>query len=390
MSEPENVPIAEKLLKAKLFGFRIKRFLQAFAVPILPGVALLLLEPLITVPLLIRMGVFLGGVVTGVAVFWRTPRGQPPHRWFLAWLKVAFDETVYHWQPKQIERGNVEIDDDFHTVDRTHTRTREYPEDRYQGTTMFGRDKNTIDRLDFDVVHDNGIVELKDRYSKIIELEPRQWVILDDEQRAAVIEAYKEVLMGAQATFQSVTVPVPYDASRYLDELDQADRNRPPDETPLLSHGRAQHGRWLEDVVRMADIRDRRHFVVVSVEKSDPSAEDTNPLSILFGSDDESDLKPETLQKEVETRAQAMANSLPRTGVECEIIDDREEVLKILHYVYKGGEAPPTTDFGSITRPDPMDRTATMAAEDATCDTVKEAVAASTSTNGSDADTTTD
>jgi len=390
MSEPQNVPIAEKLLKAKLFGFRIKRFLQAFAVPILPGVALVLLEPLVTVPLPARMGVFLGGIVTGLAVFWRTPRGQAPHRWFVACLKIKFDETVYHWQPVQIERGNVEIDDDFRTVDHTQSRTREYPEDKYQDTTMFGRDKNTIGRLDFEVVHDNGVIELEDRYSKIIELEPRQWVILDDEQRAAVIEAYKEVLMGAQATFQSLTIPVPYDASRYLDELDQADQNRPPDETPLLSHGRAQHGRWLEDVVRMADIRDRRHFVVVSVEKSDPSAEGTSPLSVLFGSDDEPDLKPETLQNEVETRAQAMANSLPRTGVECELIDDREEVLKILHYVYKGGEAPPTYDVGSITRPDPMDRTATMAAEDAPRDSVRQAVSASTSTNDSDTDTTTD
>jgi hypothetical protein len=76
------------------------------------------------------MDVFFGGVVTGLAVFWRTPRSQPSHRWFIAWLKIAFNETVYHWQPKQIERGNVEIDDDFHTIDPTQARTREYPEDR--------------------------------------------------------------------------------------------------------------------------------------------------------------------------------------------------------------------------------------------------------------------
>jgi hypothetical protein len=233
--------------------------------------------------------------------------------------------------------------------------------------------------LDFDLVHDNGIIELEDRYSRLIELEPRQWVILDEEQRAAVVRAFKEVLMGTQARFQRVTIPVPYDASRYIQELDKADQQRPPNESPLLSHGRAQHGRWLEEVVQMADIRDRRHFIVVSIEKSGASAEDTTPLSVLFGSDEESDLKPETLQKEVETRTDSIATSLPKTGIQCDILDDREEVLEVLHYNYKASDTSPSFDIGTMTTHDPTDRVASMAARDRVTDEEKASVAATDS-----------
>lgn len=340
-----RVPVADNLLTTKLFGFKVRRVLQAFAVPLGPGIIALL----IGTPIQIQAPLVIGGFLIGLFVFFRTPEGQDPHRWFLSLLRLKLTRSQYHWEPHATEDGDKTYESYLHTSDESATRTRERAPETTLSDTMLGSN-NTADHLDFEYIRDDGTIATGDGFSIIVEVEPRPWLILSEDRREGVIEAWAEVLMGIRSPFQILTLPVPYDATQYIEELEEANQNRAPDETPLLSHGRIQHGHWMEDVVRMGDVRDRRHFVVLAAKREALAEKegDSGFLGDLLGGEEVDD---QQLVDEVRQRAEALADSLPRTGVNCEIVDDREAVKKILYYYYKGEEAPPKFDSGWLTQP---------------------------------------
>ncbi|WP_424016115.1 hypothetical protein ACOZ4N_00510 (plasmid) [Halorientalis pallida] len=346
---PERVPVADSLLTSKFRGFSVKRLFQSFAIPIAPATATLLLN----LPVQFYGPLGIAGCVIGGLVFVKTPACQRPHRWLLGMCKIRYTDATYHWQPTHPEATTVTYESYFHSTDEEKTRTDggDTPDEETQVERLLGSD-DTADHLDFEYIRDDGVIVTEDSVSMIIEIGPRPWLILDSDQKEAVLEAWSDILMGTQSTFQILTLPTPYDASEYTHRLEEANRTRDPDEHPLMSHGRAQHRHWIDNVVSMADIRDRQHFIVVTVRKSmaaDTDEEEGGFLSRLRPAGDEEEIDHDMLAREVRSRAENMASSLPPTGVDPEIRDDPNEIKQILYYYYKGDEPPENLDHGWLT-----------------------------------------
>lgn len=336
----EPVPVAEKLLKTKLFGFSVQRLIQAFAVPMAPGLLLTVLN----FPTIIFGPVVIIGAVVGSAVYIRTPSGQNPAAWLLGMLKYKLGPDSFHWKPVQFDDDPVEIqtgeDDSITDEDPAETQT---------NGSMVGNE-NTIENLDFEAVHDDGVIETEEAYTLIIEIEARPWLILDGQSRQAVYQSFSQFLMGIKSPIQIFTLPIPYDAGDYIENLKQSNHHKIDSESKLLEYGRIQHAQWLENVVEMGDIRDRRHFIMVTAQKHKQNEQDSDDglLGRLNPTHDDVDQKKR--YDELWSRAQSVTSALPRTGVNTEIIDDRESTLKILYYYYKGRNPPENFNHGWLTK----------------------------------------
>ncbi|QLH82172.1 hypothetical protein [Halosimplex pelagicum] len=335
----EPVPVAEKLLKTKLFGFSLQRLIQSFAVPMAPGLTLTVLN----FPALIFGPTVIVGGIIGAAVYIRTPPGQSPAAWLFGMIKYYLGPDRFRWKPIQYEDNDVRLQEgegDFLLPP---------PEQNQESEAMFGNE-NTIENLDFESIHDSGVIETEEAYSLIIEIEARPWLILDGQSRQAVYQSFSQFLMGIKAPIQIFTLPVPFDAGEYVDSLKETNHETPPNESELLEHGRVQHANWLENVVEMGEIRDRRHFLVVTAQKHevDEQASGGGFLSKLKPSGGDVDQKKR--YDELWTRAENVTSALPRTGTQTNIVDSREEVLEVLYYYYKGSSAPGNMDHGWLTK----------------------------------------
>jgi len=341
----EPVPVAEKLLKTKLFGFSLQRLLQSFAVPVAPGLILTVLN----FPAIIFGPAMIIGVVIGIAVYVRTPPGQSPAAFLFGMIRYYLGPGRFRWKPVQHE------DEEVRAQDGDSGFTIPSPEETQESEAMFGNE-NTVENLDFESIHDSGVVETEEAYSLIIEIEARPWLILDGQSRQAVYQSFSQFLMGIKAPIQIFTLPVPFDAGDYVDSLKQTNHETPQDETDLLEHGRIQHANWLENVVEMGEIRDRRHFLVVTAQKHKQQEQDSGGggfLSKLKPSGGDVDQKKR--YDELWTRAENVTSALPRTGTDTEIVDNREDVLEILYYYYKSSDAPDNMSHGWLTKPPSSD-----------------------------------
>lgn len=335
----EPVPVAEKLLKTKLFGFSVKRLLQAFAVPVAPGLALMVLN----FPLIIFGPMVVLGAIIGAGVYIRTPAGQDPAAWLFGALRYMLGPDKYHWSPIQTE------DDDIEIQTGTGSRTETDPRNEETNESMVGSE-NTIDNLDFEAIHDDGVIETEDAFTLIIEVEARPWLILDNQSRQAVYQSFSQFLMGIKSPIQIFTLPVPYDAGEYVENLRTSNRDKTDTESKLIEHGRIQHAQWLENVVEMGEIRDRRHFLMVTAQKHKENEQEGDGGFLSKINPRRDDVDQEKRYDELWSRAESVKGALPRTGVNTEVIDNREDALDVLYYYYKGRKPPKNMDHGWLTR----------------------------------------
>jgi hypothetical protein len=336
----EPVPVAEKLLQTKLFGFSLQRLIQSFVVPLAPGLILTVLN----FPAIIFGPIMLAGVIVGTTVYIRTPPGQSPAAFLFGMIRYYLGPDRFRWKPIRYDDEEVRFqdgEDDFVLPP---------PEETQETEAMFG-DGNTVENLDFESIHDSGVIETETAYSLIIRIDARPWLILDEQSRRAVHQSFRQFLMGVKSPIQIFTLPVPFDAGGYFEHLKKTNNKTPEDESILLEMGRIQHQNWLENAVEMGQIRDRQHFLIVTAQKYKQNEQDGGDGGFLQR------LKPssgtvdqEKRYDELWTRAENVTSALPRTGVQTEIIEKRDDVLEILYYYYKGSDPPENMDHGWLTK----------------------------------------
>lgn len=96
----DPVPVADHLLEHTLYGFPFRRLLEAIGLPVLPGLLLYTLQPLLGLSFPLVGSVGLGGVLVGLYVYRCTPDGQQPLAWMLARLRHALQPVRYVWDPQ--------------------------------------------------------------------------------------------------------------------------------------------------------------------------------------------------------------------------------------------------------------------------------------------------
>ena len=212
---------------------------------------------------------------------------------------------------------------------------------------------STLDLMDFKNVRDGGVVETPTTYAMVMQIQPRDWLILSEERKESLYLSFLTFLRGVQFPTQILSMTTTYDPEPYLKQFEGAENMLinsgddeedvdPLDESPLLDYGRKYHTEWLRGVVDVAEIRDRDFYFAVAVAK-DEEADDGLKAQIQSlmpsGNDVEVDDEIKYIE-EVKARAQRVASKLPQTQVEAEILDTRPAVLEVLYEVYHG-EKPP-------------------------------------------------
>ena len=336
----EPVPVAEKLLKTKLFGFSLQRLLQSFLVPMAPGLILTVLN----FPAIIFGPAVLVGGLIGTAVYVRTPEGQSPAAFLFGMIRYYLGPDRFRWKPIQNQTDPTEIQDG-----PDNTFTEKPPEEDHTTNAMFG-EENTIENLDFEAVHDDGVIETDEAYALIIEIEARPWLILDSQSRKAVYHSFSQFLMGVKSPIQIFTLPVPFNAEEYIDNVKKTNENKLPNESKYLEYGRIHHVQWLEKTIEMGEIRDRRHFITVTAQKYEQHEEAGAGSFLDRFRPKGAKVDQEKRYDELWSRADNVKSALPRTGVETNVIDDREDTLDILYYYYKGRDPPASLNHGWLTK----------------------------------------
>jgi len=256
--------------------------------------------------------------------------------------------------------------------------------------------RSTLDLVNFENVRDGGVIETPTAYSMLVEIEPREWLTLSEERRSGVYVSFLTFLRGLQFPVQFLTMTTEFDGEQYIEQFVGPDAPGAPsgttapesdtepadaDETTsatkgslgevsatdggvatdtvadsaVLEYGRLAHAEWLDRTLRMANVRDRRFFIAVAVDKGEDDGEggsrfdgirDALPLPTQSRSVD----AEEFYLDEVWARAQRVASQLPRTRVEASILDTREAVLDVLYRVYRGREPPIAFNQGTLVR----------------------------------------
>jgi len=234
--------------------------------------------------------------------------------------------------------------------------------------TEYDHAGSTLDLMDFKNVRDGGVVETPTTYAMVMKVEPREWLILSEEQRESIYLSFLTFLRGLQFPTQILSMTTAYDPETYLERFENPDRpligaveddtssDSKLDESPLMDYGRQYHAEWLRNVVDVAEIRDREFFVAVSVAKDEEADDGVIAQLREFlpgGNDIETDGETEAACiEEVKARAQRVASKLPQTQVKTEILDTRPAVLEVLYEVYHSEKPPISFTQGNYTRPD--------------------------------------
>ena len=244
---------------------------------------------------------------------------------------------------------------------------------------------STLDLLHFENIRDQGIIETPTSYAMLLEIEPRDWLTLSEERRSNLYIAYLTYLRGLSYPTQILSMTTPFDASDYFDQfirppaiettapVETGERDAeeqsisadggtvPPVDTvgdsPLLEYGRLTHVEWLGQMLSEGQVRDRRFFVAVGVNKGEDDDENAGFLnrlqgmfSVMGSAQEISDEEP--YLDEVWARAHRVASQLPRTEVGTTVLDNREDVLSVLYHSFRGTPPAIGFDHASFTRAD--------------------------------------
>jgi hypothetical protein len=333
----ESVPVAERLLETKFFGVPVRRLGQAVALPLSPA----LLASMLGFRIQVVGPVLFVGLAIGTVLFYRTPAGQSPFEWVRGSARWLLGPDRSFWQPIRQEAGSSVWLDHRRSTGEDRTRRSTPPESI--GESVLGH-RSTVDTLDFDHVRDDGVVVTADGYARILEIEPTPWLILDEQSRESTIQAFERYLAGTGSAIQFVSLPVPFDVEPHRSALTSATSTN-GSEPSVLETGRERYGQWLQRVVHEGNVRDRRHFLVVSVHRDS----DGRTFSLR---DRSTNTGPTDAIDELAARTENARSSLPRTGVDVSVLSERSSILEVLYRYYRGETPPADLDHEWLTRRD--------------------------------------
>jgi hypothetical protein len=265
--------------------------------------------------------------------------------------------------------------------------------------------QSTLDLLNFENVRNQGIIETPTSYTMLVEVEPREWLTLSEQRRSNLYVAYLTYLRGLSFPTQVFTITTSFDAQQYygqfvgnvhnVDNVDnhEGDGTESPaqsvsptrsesgedsiggdgeeaaadggisdtvdsvDDSPLLEYGRYAHAEWLDQTLRLGEVRDRRFLVAVGVTKGEEESGNGGRFDAIRemfpgGGPPREVPNEDPYLDEVWARAHRVAAQLPRTEVATDVLASRSEVLDVLYHYYRGHESPISFDHSVFTKPD--------------------------------------
>lgn len=244
---------------------------------------------------------------------------------------------------------------------RSTARERDLSSDRFPVYDRITRENTTAQsKLSFDYVREDGIMVDGDHYIGLVEVQPRNWLVLNQEEKNDVFSAFVSFLLQLKYPIQIICYPHEFDVSKHTSNIRKADaRAEGPNETPVTRHGRKRHIVWCHNSVDERNIKDRDFYIAVRVrsEQVHSYLQDGNAfgsvlqslpdalsdrLTFIPGVQESKEVSAdeERCIGEVQNRQADIEDTLTRTGVGTRTIDDRDETMDILYRYYNHLESP--------------------------------------------------
>jgi hypothetical protein len=222
-------------------------------------------------------------------------------------------------------------------------------------------------QLAFEYVREDGIIITESdngepAYVGLVHITPTSWLSLDDEGRQSTINAYADVLRGISYPFQVLALPREFDLTTHFEEVERAayEAEDPPD---IMQLGRSTYIDWLNESIGTRRVKVRDFYIAVRVESSHVREQSyghstdvvsgslfqrivgcvnsvSSSIRSRIGSDTDDDVIERQCISEVRSRQHELAEALPRTGVQTEMMDDRADVLDVLYRYYNHADSP--------------------------------------------------
>jgi hypothetical protein len=290
-------------------------------------------------------------------------RGPILSRWMTRDLRS--EEVTETVEPTASEDELHEAIVDGEDSTRPTARMRPLPQDDFLIYDRLTRESTLAqDTLGFDYVRGDGIIVSGSDYIGLVEVQPRNWLVLNDAERTAVFRAFMSFLLGLKYPVQIASTPHEFDISKHTEKIRVADslakRN---EESPILRHGRRRQVAWMHNTIDTMSVKDRDFYVVTRVSASHltdayrPTRLGGTPVigDILDALTHSLDTvragrrasvghrTEERCVKEVRARQHELSETLTKTGVSTRIVSDRNESMDILYQHYNHVESPFTT-----------------------------------------------
>ena len=244
--------------------------------------------------------------------------------------------------------------------ERPTARDRVLPDDDYVIYDRLTR-RSTLaqDTLGFEYVREDGIAVDDDHYIGLIHVTPRNWLVLNDEEKQSVFSAFVSFLRGSvQFPIQIVAIPRDFDVTHHTSNIQDADSRANHDkESPFLRHGRRRQVVWTQNAIDNRHVKDRDHYIVVRIRAehvysymNKSGAFDGIPIledlakkvkrTTSSDTDDEQVASEDRCIAEVNQRRHSLREKLSNTDVRTEMVDERDEMMDILYHHYNHSNSP--------------------------------------------------
>ena len=156
----------------------------------------------------------------------------------------------------------------------------------------------------YDEIFDNGIIRIKNKYIRIIEVFPINFNFKSDLEKESILENYKNIFKSLKLDFQICVFSQKEDFTNYFNQI----KNNNQKENEI----KEEYELYLTNLIKNNEIYYKRFFVVISF--LDENFQD--------------------YEKEINYRCNLLMNRLNKIN-ETKIIDNKDDILTILNYIYK-------------------------------------------------------
>lgn len=354
-----SVRVNEDVDKTVVMGFQVKKVAQAIGIPVGVTVLYYIFDGILyDHPLWATGGLVIISVFLGLLLYYSTPDGMYP-------AEFLFGKINRYLRPsKSVNKANEVQDGDF-ILDGGEVQV---SSGQSSGLLPFGQSGDTLDEVPIEAIHDDGVIETEQMFTKILHVGPTQWHNIAPAERESVVTILSQLHNSAGFPIRWITYQTRYDMDHYFDALDDAVESD-VEENDVLAYGRKYHRHDMKQFVGGGEdttesISDRRFAVAVGAHKdSDEELYEVGFMSSILSSIPISltALEPEIDEEggrvtTLEHRARTVRRTLSKGNWSVEVIDNRDEVLALFNMYYQNGDgelswkpAPMTTLGGDLT-----------------------------------------
>ena len=156
----------------------------------------------------------------------------------------------------------------------------------------------------YDEIFDNGIIRIKNKYIRIIEVFPINFNFKSDLEKESILENYKNIFKSLKLDFQICVFSQKEDFTNYFNQI----KNNNQKENEI----KEEYEIYLTNLIKQNDFYYKRFFIIISLV----------------------DENFQNYNEELNHRCDLLCSMIKKSN-EVKIIDNKNDVLEILNFLYR-------------------------------------------------------